>query len=81
LSDDFVRAAVAGVPVGVHGFRPDYGSGSYLLLVAAAVDLARRDLSHPLYSASARWFLENSDLVDLFAECLGIDAQEFTRNV
>ena len=74
---DFVAAVYGDTAVGSHGYRPDYGSGSYMLLVAAAVDLARRDLSDPLYSASASWFLKYSDLVELFAECLGIDQRSF----
>lgn len=67
MSDDFVAQLQA------FGFRPDHGSGPHLALVAAMVELARRDLSDPLYSASARWFLQYSDLVDLFADCVGID--------
>ena len=55
-----------------HGFRPDYGSGPYLLLVGAAVGLARRDMSNPLYSEECRSFL-TGDLVALFAECLGFE--------
>jgi hypothetical protein len=43
-----------------------------MALMAAAVGLARRDLSDPLYSAEARSFLEG-DLVALFAECLGFE--------
>lgn len=74
---DFVQVAIGEASVGSHGYRPDYGSGSYLLLVGAMVELARRDLSDPLYSASASWFLKYSDLVELFAECLGIDQRSF----
>jgi hypothetical protein len=55
-----------------HGFRPDYGSGPYMALVAAAVGLARRDMSNPLYSVECRSFL-TGDLVGLFAECLGYE--------
>lgn len=62
--------------VGKHGTRPDYGSGPHLQLMAEAVGLARRDLFDPLYSAGARAFLE-SDLVALFAECIGIDEGRF----
>lgn len=56
----------------VSGFRPDYGSGPYMALMAAAVGLARRDMSNPLYSAECRSFL-NGSLVALFAECLGYE--------
>jgi hypothetical protein len=56
--------------VGSHGYRPDYGSGPHLELLAAAVGLARQDLSNPFYLADAREFLLG-DLVALFAECLG----------
>lgn len=56
----------------VHGFRPDYGSGPHLLLLGAAVSLARRDMSDPLYSAECRSFL-TGNLVGLFAECLGYE--------
>lgn len=55
------------------GFRPDYGSGPHMSLMAAVVGLARRDMSNPLYSAECRWFLTNSSLVALFAECLGYE--------
>lgn len=54
------------------GFRPDYGSGSYMSLMAAAVDLARRDMSNPVYSAECREFL-TGPLVSLFAETLGFE--------
>lgn len=56
----------------VAGFRPDYGSGPYLALMAAAIGLARRDMSNPLYSAECRSFLDGS-LVALFAECIGYE--------
>jgi hypothetical protein len=56
----------------VSGFRPDYGSGPHLALMASAVSLARRDMSNPLYSAECREFLTGS-LVALFAECLGFE--------
>ena len=58
--------------ISVHGFRPDYGSGPYLQLMAAAVSLARRDMSNPLYSAECQSFL-TGDLVGLFADCLGFE--------
>ena len=70
MTSDFVETVLSDGPLGSHGFAPDYGSGNYLLLMAAAVELARRDLSDPLYSADAREFLEG-DLVALFADCLG----------
>jgi hypothetical protein len=54
------------------GSKPDYGSGPYLLLMAYAVRLARLDMASPVYSVEARTFL-NSDLVALFAECLGYE--------
>lgn len=55
---------------GEHG-RVDYGSGPHMALVAAAVRLARQDLSHPRYSDEARVWLRTSPLVELFAECIG----------
>jgi len=54
------------------GSEPDYGSGPYLHLMARAVRLARTDVGNPVFSASARAFLR-SDLVVLFAECLGYE--------
>lgn len=54
----------------VYGNKPDYGSGPYLALMASAVRLARSDMVHPVHSVEARAWL-NSDLVALFAECLG----------
>lgn len=68
----FVNAAPEGQPIAAHGFRPDYGSGPYLQLVAAAIELARRDMSNPLYSVECRSFLMD-DLVALFAECIGFE--------
>ena len=62
------------------GNRPDLGSGPHMALMAAAVKLARQDLSNPLYSASASWWLRYGDLVELFAECLGIDSRRFLEN-
>lgn len=56
----------------VSGFRPDYGSGPYMALMASMVSLARRDMSNPLYSAECRSFL-TGPLVALFAECLGFE--------
>lgn len=64
---DFVMDAV-----GSHGTHPDYGSGSHLLLVGAAVALARRDLADPDLRAEALAFLQG-DLVALFAVCLGYE--------
>lgn len=54
----------------VYGSRPDYGSGPYLLLMASAVRLARRDLADPDLRDGAREFLDG-DLVALFSDCLG----------
>lgn len=54
------------------GNEPDYGSGPYLLLMARAVRLARFDLANPVYSVDARAWLK-SDMVALFAECLGYE--------
>lgn len=54
------------------GGEPDYGSGPYLALMTSAVRLARLDLANPVFSAEAREFL-GSDLVSLFAECLGYE--------
>lgn len=55
------------------GFRPDYGSGPHMALMAASVSLARRDMSNPLYSAECRSYLSDNSLVVLFAECLGYE--------
>lgn len=55
-----------------HGFRPDYDSGPHMLLMAAAVKLARQDMSNPFYSAECRSYL-TGDLVALFADCLGYE--------
>lgn len=55
-----------------HGFRPDYGSGPHLLLMAMAVKLARLDLLDPSTRYESERFLR-SDLVALFAECIGFD--------
>jgi hypothetical protein len=54
------------------GSEPDYGSGPYLALMARAVRLARLDMANPVFSADARMFL-GSDIVALFAECLGYE--------
>ena len=54
------------------GSEPDYGSGPYLALLARAVRLARLDMANPVYSVEAKAFLR-SDLVALFAECLGYE--------
>jgi hypothetical protein len=54
------------------GSEPDYGSGPYLALMARAVRLARLDAANPVYSVEAKAFL-GSDLVALFAECLGYE--------
>ena len=56
------------------GNEPDYGSGPYLALMAQAVRLARFDMANPVFSADARAFL-NSDVVALFAECLGYEGK------
>jgi hypothetical protein len=56
----------------VVGGEPDYGSGPYLSLMARAVRLARLDMANPVFSADARLFL-GSDIVSLFAECLGFE--------
>lgn len=56
----------------VVGSEPDYGSGPYLHLMARAVRLARSDVANPVFSAEARVFLR-SDMVALFAECLGYE--------
>jgi len=58
----------------LHGSEPDYGSGPYLHLMARAVRLARLDMANPVFSADARAFLR-SDIVSLFAECLGYDGE------
>lgn len=70
-------AGTENVSLASYGSRPDYGSGSYeiaftLNVMAAAVDLARRDLLDPLYAAECQAFL-TSDLVGLFADCLGYE--------
>jgi hypothetical protein len=54
------------------GGEPDYGSGPYLTLMARAVRLARLDMANPALAAEARAFLR-SDIVALFAECLGYE--------
>lgn len=51
------------------GSQPDYDSGPYLALMAAAVRLARLDLADPLYSEECMSFL-TGDLASLLAECL-----------
>jgi hypothetical protein len=56
------------------GNEPDYGSGPYLNLMARAVRLARSDMANPVFSAEARAFL-GSDIVALFAECLGYEGR------
>ena len=70
MSSDFLRRVLRGDANVSTGFRPDYGSGPHLLLIGAAVELARRDLADPLYQADAREFLRG-ELVALFGECLG----------
>lgn len=60
------------IAVGMHGSRPDYGSGPYLALMAGAIRLARRDLRDPDLAADAREFLAGP-LVALFAECIGYE--------
>ena len=52
------------------GCRPDYGSGPYLRLCVAAVRLARRDLCDADLAAEAREFLDGSELVEVFADCV-----------
>lgn len=52
--------------------KPDYGSGPYLVLMAAAIRLARLDLANPALEAEARAWLR-SDLVSLFADCIGYE--------
>lgn len=74
--EDFLDVPLAGT-IENEGFtsagnRPDYGSGSYLWLMAAAIDLARRDMSNPSFSEECRSFLEG-DLVALFSECIGYE--------
>lgn len=61
-----------GEPLATAEGKADYGSGPYLALMVQAVRLARLDLANPVYSAEARAFLR-SDLVRLFAECLGYE--------
>ena len=56
----------------VCGNEPDYGSGPYLALLARLVRLARLDIGHPARSVEAREWLR-SDLVVLFADCLGYE--------
>ena len=51
------------------GSQPDYDSGPYLALMAAAVKLARLDLADPLYSEECVSFL-TGDMAANFAECL-----------
>lgn len=59
--------------------RPDYGSGPYLALVAAAIRLARHDLADQKLSEGALAFLRNRPYqgrepgidVTLFGECIG----------
>ena len=73
---EWARIASDGEAVAAHGYRPDHDSGPHLAVMAAAVGLARQDLSNPLYHADALAFLE-CDLVALFADCLGIDERKF----
>ena len=54
--------------------RPDSGSGSYMWLIAAAVDLARRDMSSPVYSMECR-----EDLCSEPKHTLGDCAEIFLR--
>lgn len=59
--------------------RPDYGSGPYLALVAAAIRLARHDLDDPKLSEGALAFLRSEPYmgkdvgidVSLFGELIG----------
>lgn len=55
--------------IAANGSQPDYDSGPYLALMAAAVKLARLDLADPLYSEECMSFL-TGDLAQLLAECL-----------
>jgi len=64
-------STVSVTPSGMHGSRPDYGTGPYLELMTSAVRLAYRDLRHPDYREGAREFLDG-DLVSLFLDCLGV---------
>jgi len=72
--DDFVME-VGGMP------RAEHGSGPHLLLVAAMVKLARRDLASSSHSVGARAFLRGETFalrppgidLDLFAECIGYE--------
>lgn len=72
MPTDYIETARKGHAIASHGNRPDYGSGPYLALMAAAVGLARRDRHDPLYSAECSAFLR-SDLVALFADCIGFE--------
>lgn len=54
------------------GNEPNYGSGPYLALMVQMVRLARSDTANPAFSVEARAFLR-SDIVALFAECLGYE--------
>ena len=73
---EWARVAGDGEAIAEHGYRSDHNSGPYLAVMAAAVRLARQDRSNPLYSADALAFLE-SDMVALFADCLGVDERIF----
>jgi hypothetical protein len=55
--------------IATSGSQPDYDSGPHLMLMAAAVKLARLDLADPLYSEECMSFL-TGNLTALFAECL-----------
>lgn len=72
MTSDFVEAALDAGSIGFAGSHPDYGSGPYLLLMGAAIELARRDLAEPDLRAEALAFLQG-DLVALFADCLGYE--------
>ena len=75
--EEAVIAADGDGEMNVHlsaGSEPDYGSGPYLHLMARAIRLARSDMANPVFSAEARAFLR-SDMVSLFAECLGYDGE------
>lgn len=63
----------------VVGNEPDYGSGPYLALMARMVRLARLDMASPVYSAEALVYLR-SDIVALFAECLGYEGEFDARS-
>jgi hypothetical protein len=56
----------------------DSDSGPYLLLMAAAIKLARSDLDNPVYSEDATLFL-SGELVHTFSEAIGYGGDFFGR--